>query len=107
MVCAACKTNKAELDPYWGYLPCIECQQRQKSLQKPQQQTEFTTDDIKQGRKAYWGDYHPSHRKGKASREFRDTYGKRAMKRQGFSDKEIDNAQYVWSGDDTYYKQGN
>lgn len=106
--CVSCKKRDAVVDPLFGTLPyCEVCQKRINGVQHPGKQAEFVGDDIKEQRKAYWHDYHPAHRKGVPSREFRDRYGREAMKRQGYTDKEIDNAQYVWSGDDTPYKEGN
>lgn len=102
MICQACKKNKAVLHPYFGFLPCEECQKRQSGLVKPGEQIELTTEDIKSGRKAYWHDYHPSHRKGQLSKEFVDKWGKKAARNQGFSEKEIAEAKNVWN-DDKYY----
>jgi len=106
MICPVCKVNPAEKHPYYGYIPCKPCQDRQARLKKPDKLPEFTSDSIKEGRKANFDDIHGAHRKGVPSREFRDRWGEEAMKRQGFTDKEIKNAQYVW-GDDKYYQDGN
>lgn len=106
MLCPVCKVNPADKDDYYGYLPCKPCRDRQANLKKPGKAEEITSETIKQGRKEYWGDIHGAHRKGKASREFLEKFGKEAMKRQGFSDKEIKDADYVWN-DDKPYKEGN
>lgn len=108
MICNSCRKNKAVYDDYYGYLPCEDCRKKQENLKRPGKVPEFTSDSIKEGRKAYFDDYHPAHRKGIASREFREQYGEKAMKRQGFTDKEIKNAKYVWkNGDDSYYNDNN
>lgn len=64
----------------------------------------MTTDSIKEQRKEFYDDIHPAHRNGEANSEFRDRWGREAMKRQGFTEKEIDNAKPVYRGSDTYYK---
>lgn len=104
VMCPNCGERPAVLHPQFGYIPCTECQE--KDLVNPNKQVEFTSESIKDQRKQYFDDIHGSHRSGVASREYRDRWGRDAMKRQGFTDKEIDNAKYVWSGDDTYYSRG-
>jgi len=62
----------------------------------------MTSDSIKTQRKEFFDDYHPAHRNGVPSAEFRDRWGKKAMKNQGFSDEEIAKAKPVWNGDKYY-----
>lgn len=47
------------------------------------------------------------HRKGELSKEWLESGTNRVerAKQMGFSEREIKNAKYVWSGDDTYYKK--
>ena len=106
MECPVCKIRPAIVDPEFGVCPCSDCQEAQSRLAKPANVPEFTGDSIKENRKKFWADIHGAHRKGQPSAEFRDTYGKEAMKRQGFTDKEIKNAKPVWS-DDRYYGNKN
>lgn len=109
MICPVCKKNKAIYDPYYGYLPCAQCQERQSKLQHPKSQVEFTPEYLKTDRKAHRSDFLPAHRKGQLDKGFVDRYGAKKAKAQGFSDKEIRDAKYVWDGDDgvSYYKKGN
>jgi hypothetical protein len=106
MVCHTCQKNEAIIDPVFGVLPCKECQDRQHLLADPGNIPEFIGDNIKEQRKAHFDDIHGAHRKGVPSREFLEKYGSEAMRRQGFTDKEIKNAQPVWD-DDKYYGHKN
>lgn len=106
MECPVCRKNEAIKDPEYGILPCLPCQDRQAELAEPAKVPEFAGETIKENRKKYWKDIHGAHRKGIPSAEFRDTFGKEAMKRQGFSDKEISKAKQVWN-DDKYYGNKN
>ena len=106
MICNSCHKNNAIYDTYYGWLPCKDCQNRQAGLKKPSGDIpEFEGDSISEQRKACLGDIEPAHRKGVPSKEFRDRWGVKAMKRQGFTDKEIKNAKNVWD-DNSYYKRG-
>lgn len=104
--CVVCLKNEAISDPIFGLLPCSTCQARQAALKPANDIPEMVGENIKEQRKQHFSDIHPAHRKGVASREFLERWGKNAMKRQGFSDNEIKNAKYVWN-DDSYYKNGN
>ena len=107
-MCIRCGKNESIYDPVYGKLPyCLDCQKQQADLTRPGQIPEMTSDSIKEGRKMYYDDIHPAHYKGQASREFLERWGEKAMKRQGFTDKEIKNSKYVYAGNDTYYKKGN
>lgn len=108
MKCPVCQVNEAIVDDYYGYLACQPCQDRQAKLKRPGTKIpEFAGESIRKGRKMHSEDIHPAHRKGVASREFREAFGEKAMERQGFTKKEIKEAKYVWAGDDSYYKKGN
>lgn len=109
MICSVCKVNKATFDEYYGWLPCVECINRQAKRKRPGAKIpEFAGDDIREKRKMFSDDIHPAHRKGVASREFLETWGEKAMLNQGFTKEEIKNSKYVWSGDSKgYYKKGN
>lgn len=101
MLCPNCHKNEAQYKEGLGYYPCSTCLSRTHTA--PKRSVEFTSDSIKQQRKENWKDIHGAHRKGVASKEYRDTYGEQALRDQGFSEREIQHAQNVWS-DDTYYK---
>lgn len=109
MICPNCKKNKAQYDPYWGYLPCSDCQERQATFTTPKAPNEFVPEYLKQDRKANRTDFLPAHRKGQLDKGFVERYGAKKAKQQGFTDTEIKNAKYVWEGDDgvSYYKKGN
>lgn len=104
MLCKQCNQNPAFVHPAFGILACEECRGIQAILPKPGKQTEFTSQDIKEQRKAYSDDILQTHNRGQLSKEYLDRYGVQAVKRRGFSDKEIKNAKYVWN-DDKYYKE--
>ncbi len=107
MKCPVCKINDAIFDEYWGYLPCKPCQDRQSKLDKPKTQIEFTSDSIKEQRKANADDIEADHRSGVLNKKWVDIHGVEAAKCRGYTDKEIKEAKYVYSGDTTYYKEGN
>src|SRR5260221_35954 len=99
MKCPICHTYEASHHILYGYLPCLQCQERQAHLPRAGDQVEFVPERIREDRKAGFDDIHPAHRKGNASKEFKDKWGAAAMKRQGFSDKQIKNAKNVWNDD--------
>lgn len=107
MKCPVCRTNDAIKDPYYGYLPCERCQLEQSRLKRPGNIPEFTSDTIKEGRKEFKDDIEQPHRKGEVNKRWVDLHGVDAAKRHGFTDKEIKKARYVYTGDDSYYKEGN
>ena len=102
MMCPNCGTREAIKDETLGWIPCKACQIKKIKLGEV---PEFTSEAIKDQRKAFWSDIHPAHRSGVPSKEFRDRWGAEAMKRQGFTDEEIKNCRYVYS-DDKYYSDG-
>lgn len=107
MLCPVCQTNSAIKDDYYGYLPCKPCQDRQSKLKKPGGQIEFTSDDIKEQRKSQANDIEQQHRKGVLNKKWLDLYGKHRAREYGYSDKEIKEAKYVYSGANTYYREDN
>ena len=63
---------------------------------------EFTTEDIKDGRKLYARELTQPYRDGQFSKEYRDFYPKQArgMVKEGvITQKQHDNAKRVWKGD--------
>jgi hypothetical protein len=105
-LCPVCHKEEAINDEYYGVLPCFACMERQAKSKRANRQAEFVGEDIKQQRKAYKEDILPAHRKGHLDKGFVEKYGTRKAKEQGFSEKEIKNAKYVWN-DESYYKKGN
>lgn len=109
MLCPICKTNPASYNPYYGYLPCVQCTIKQKTLKRPKESVELLPQRIKDDRKAYGKDFLPFHRKGQLDKGAVERYGVKKVKQQGFTDKEIKEAKHVWAGDDgvSYYRKGN
>jgi len=102
--CPICRDNDAIEDPYYGFLPCLPCTEKQRKLKRPNRNVELVPDRIKEDRRAYFDDYHPPHRKGQLSKEWVNRWGADKAKKRGFSDKEIKNAKNVWN-DDRFYKE--
>lgn len=104
MKCNICHIGKARIHPRYGLLPCLSCEKKQASLRSPLTPVEFTSESIKEQRKAYRKDFLPMHNRGELDKGFVERYGAKKAKEHGFTDKEIKNARYVWSGKDEYYK---
>lgn len=102
MLCLVCKINEAVKNNTFGMLPCLDCQKRQSTLQIPESQVEFTTEDIKEDRKAYAEDIIQPHRGDTLSREYVEKYGKKGL--GNISDAELAKAEPTWSKDEYYQK---
>lgn len=102
MRCPSCHKGEAKTHYQLGVIPCDDCRNRQSTLAHPGADIEFTSDDIKEQRKAYSKDILQPHRKGQLSKEWLDQYGSKAAKDRGFSDSEIESAKPVWN-DEVYY----
>ena len=99
MKCLSCNTNDAAKDPQLGYLACQSCRARQAGFTKPSNQIEFTSSDIKEGRRKYFRSTIQKYRDGQLSKEFVDSYPERAkaMIETGIhTEKEIKQAKPVW-----------
>lgn len=98
-ICLSCNKNEAIKHPQLGILPCSECRDRQR---KPKQlPVEFTSDEIKEDRKAHAEDIIQPFRGGELSKEYVDKWGAGSLQ---VTEEEVQNAKNVWSGDLTYYK---
>ena len=94
MKCLQCKKRKAVKDKHYGYLPCLLCQKKERGFDKPRLGFEFTTDDIKEGRREYAADaLQPWPGDGVLSREYLETYGTTGIKA---TQEQIDNAKYTY-----------
>jgi hypothetical protein len=103
--CNVCKINDAVFDPYWGYLPCLDCQRKQAGLAHPGGQIEFVGEDIKLQRQKYHNHIIQPHRKGELNKEYVDIYGADRARKEGYSEKEIKNARYVYEEEaDSFHK---
>lgn len=100
MKCPNCGSNEAKVDSQLGIIPCAPCASHPHPI--PHKQIEFTSESIKEQRKTFSSDIRPAHRKGELDRGFVEKYGAKKAKQQGFSDREIHNAKYVWGVDDYY-----
>ena len=99
MLCPNCGTGEAIQDKQFGVLPCKECQDRHNSFARPNNQIEFTSADIKEGRRKYFKSTIQKYRDGQLSKEFIEAYPERAkaMIDQGIhTEKEIKQAKPVW-----------
>ncbi len=56
MKCLNCQINESTIHPQLGVLPCSECTNRHKGLKRSSKPVEFTTEEIKEERKAYKSD---------------------------------------------------
>ena len=100
MKCLTCNLRPAQIDKHYGVLDCKECQQRQSKFAKPYQNVEFTSGEIKEGRKEYARSIIQKYRNGELSREYVEAYPERAkaMVKTGIhTEKEIKQARSVWS----------
>lgn len=105
MICNVCQKNPATYDDYYGWLPCASCMEAQSKLTKPGSIPEFVGEDIKLQRQKFHKDIIQSNRKGELNKEYVDVYGADRARHEGYTEKEIKNAKYVYSGDESYYKK--
>jgi DNA phosphorothioation-dependent restriction protein DptG len=80
MLCSVCNINQATKDKNLGYLPCKICQDRFSKFKKPSSQVEFTSDNIKEGRKQYFKSIIQPWREGVPSKEYQDAYPEQSKK---------------------------
>jgi hypothetical protein len=98
--CPNCHNDRGIIHPYFGVLPCSDCQKRQDRLKRPAKQIEFVPDYIKNQRKEFAKDIVQPFRKGELSKEYIELYGTKRLK--GVSQKEIKNAKNVWKSERYY-----
>lgn len=107
MICTKCRVSPAVLDPILGFSPyCEECQNKLTAIHT--KVPEFAGEKIKESRAMYAQDIEQPHYKGHLNKAWLDVNPKKRIEKaqkMGFSEKEIKNAQYVYSGSDTYYKK--
>lgn len=83
-------------------MPCKKCQDRQSQLKHPGKSPEFTSDSIKNQRKAYANDIEQPHRKGELNKKWLDLHGVDKAKQEGFTPTEIKKAKYVYDSEKYY-----
>ena len=103
MLCPSCFTNEAQQHITYGILACAACTAKRRRLLSPSNPQEFTTESIKEQRKAHTSDFLPMHNRGELDKGWVDRYGAKKAKQHGFSDNEIKRAKYVWN--EGYYKK--
>lgn len=99
MKCLVCGTGKAIKDDFLGILPCRSCQDSQARSNKANRPVEFTSEEIKEGRKQSFRSTIQRFRDGELSREFVEAYPERAkdMVKNGIvTEKQVKNSRDVW-----------
>lgn len=91
MKCPSCRTNDAQYDPIYHYLPCKDCQ----TTTSTPKATEIIPNRLKEDRKAYHDYTIQPFREGRLSKEYVDKYGTKHIK---VTEKEVKNARRVWDG---------
>lgn len=99
MKCPSCQLNQAEKSNY-GYVNCKECQIRQRKLKKADRQLEWTSDSVREQRRAHHEDIIQPFRNGELSKEYVSQYGTKSIK---VDKREVKKAKNVWN--DKYYKE--
>ncbi len=80
MLCTVCDINEATKDKILGVLPCSDCTNRHKEFKKPSNQIEFTSQEIKEGRKQNFKSTLQPWRDGQPSLEYARAYPEQAKK---------------------------
>jgi len=88
MRCPFC-TNEAVHHSTYGWIPCLECQNKHKKVDTVQ---EVTTDDIKEQRKVHADDIIQPYREGVLSSEYVEKYGNKRLANK------TDKPEKVWEG---------
>ncbi len=103
MKCLKCG-KRVTSDPVLGIPPyCFDCQNNLKSFRT--KVPEFAGEKIKEARQMYAPDIEQPHYKGHLNKGWVDLHGEKKALERGFTKEEIKNAQYVYSGSDSYYKK--
>lgn len=98
--CPSCP-NKATMHPTYGPTLCTTCLSKQEPWNDNSH--EWTTDEIKEGRKEYRDELRQAWRQGEISKEYLDANPdhKQGMIKDGIITKDqADNAKEVWGNDD-------
>jgi len=99
IVCPVCNVQEAIKDAQLGVLPCTICRDRQRFIKNPGHQIEFTSQEIREGRRKYGKSILQKYREGELSKEFIEAYPERAkaMVDKGIhTQEEIKRAKPVW-----------
>jgi hypothetical protein len=105
-LCLNCGKNPARIEDFMGVkdcvLPCKDCQERLNKISKEDKLGsvyEFTTDEIREGRKQYAKQLLQPWRQGQISKEYLEAYPKQAqgMIKEGILTREqVRKAKNVW-----------
>ncbi len=104
--CQKCNKNQTAVDPVFGISPyCKDCENKLRSFKT--KVPEMVGEGIKENRLKYASDIVAHHYKGHLNKEWLESKwgGVKRAKAEGYTDKEIKDAGYVYSGSDTYYKK--
>lgn len=95
MICLVCKHNPAIKHPTFGFLPCLDCQQRTKRKSV----VELIPERIKDDRKKHKDHTIQPFRKGFLSKEYVEQYG---TKHIDVTPEEVKKAKRVWTENEYY-----
>lgn len=93
MICPVCLEHDAQEDAIYGFLPCVHCQNRRRRLRGPDHPVEFTSDEVRDGRRSHLKSIIQPWRSGQLSKEYIDMYGTNGI---SATDDEIASAKEVW-----------
>lgn len=103
ILCAKCQKNEAIMTLAYGPVWCQDCQNSDQGQRLTGTLHEFTTDNIREGRKKYRKELLQPYRQGEFSKEYRDAYpeiAKDMVKEGVITQRQFDKAKEVWRGDE-------
>lgn len=96
MKCPSCRRRKAVINSQYGVTFCKQCRLEEERYQKPHWSTEFTTNNIRDERRAYAKDIiQPWDGEGTLSKEYLQEYGTQGIEA---TKEQIKNAKYTHKG---------
>jgi len=78
--CPVCKIRSAIIDKQYGSLPCLFCRRRQNKIAVPYKSVEWTSQNIKEGRREYGKSILQPWREGVPSLEYQQAYPEQSKK---------------------------
>lgn len=91
MICLNCNSELAIKHPRFGWMPCLNCQNR--TTIKPQKPQELTTDAIKSDRKEHAPDIRQPFRNGQIDKKYIQQHGTGGIK---VTEEEVKTAKNLW-----------
>lgn len=101
MICPNCQREESQISTGFGVIPCKTCQTRHRASTKPSNQIEFTTQEVKDGRKECARDILQPFHSDELSKEYLEAHGDTHIK---VTPEEKAKAKNVWD-DLSYYKK--